>query len=552
MLSGRRLLVVLDNARDASQVRPLLPGASTCLVLVTSRSQLPGLVATDGAQPITLDLLTPDEARQLLANRLGADRIAAEPQAVDDIIIRCVQLPLALSIVAARAATHPQLPLHTLAVELRDAHNRLNALAGDDPATDMRAVFSWSYHTLTDGAARLFRLLGLHPGHDIGVSTAASLVALPTYRVRPLLAQLARANLLVEHTSGRYALHDLLRLYAIEHAHTTDSDQQRRAAIHRVLDHYLHTAYAAHRLVSPARDPIALVPPIPGVTLDEATEQEQALAWFIAERPNLFAAIEHAAVQGFDIHTWQIACAFTTFLDRRGDLPGWVTVQNAALAAAQRLSDPLAQARIHRLLALVSTRMESFDDAEIHLRRALDLYNQVGHDVGQVRTHAAMGQLCERRGRYADALHHSLTALNLARATGHRAGQAESLNAVGWYHTLLGDFRQAIAYCQQALTMNEVLGNQIGQAAAWDSLGYAEHHLGRHDRAIACYQRAVDLYRRCGDRYYEADTLVHLGDTIAVADNPDGARDAWQRALVILDDLHHPDATQLRAKLASL
>src|SRR5262249_50846523 len=206
-IAGKRMLVVLDNARDTAQVRPLLPGTPTCLVLVTSRNQLTGLIAADGAHPITLDLLTDDEARQLLAQRLGAEQVAAEPATVGELITRCARLPLALALVAARAALSPHAGLPLLAEQLRDSEHRWQMLASDDPTTDVQTVFSWSYQALTPDAARLFRLLGLHPGPDLSVAAAASLAGLPTSAMRSVLTELIQASLLVEHTPGRYTLH---------------------------------------------------------------------------------------------------------------------------------------------------------------------------------------------------------------------------------------------------------------------------------------------------------------------------------------------------------
>jgi Domain of unknown function (DUF4062)/NB-ARC domain len=350
-LAGRRMLVVLDNARDTAQVRPLLPGAPTCLVLVTSRNQLSGLVAADGAHPIILKLLTPDEAQDLLTRRLGPDRTAAEPEAVEQIITACARLPLALAIVAAQAATHPHLPLATLASELCTDADRLGPLTTDDPATDVRAVFSWSYHALIPEAARLFRLLGLHPGPDISTPTAASLAALPTSRVRLLLAELARANLIVEPIPGRYGFHDLLRAYAADLAHTVDTDQQRHNATHRILDHYLHTAYTAERLLNPARDPITLSSPQTGVAPEQLVDHRQALDWFTTERPVLLATVDHAATTGWDTHAGQLTWTLTTFLGRRGHWHDQVVAGRAAVAAAQRLADPPAQARAYRTVA---------------------------------------------------------------------------------------------------------------------------------------------------------------------------------------------------------
>ncbi|HEU4425402.1 MAG TPA: BTAD domain-containing putative transcriptional regulator, partial [Pilimelia sp.] len=251
LLADRRVLILLDNARDAQQVRPLLPGAPGCLVLITSRNQLTSLVAAEGAHPVPLDLLTASAARQLLSRRLGASRTAAEPEAVDEIIERCAGLPLALAVVAGRAATQPRLPLAALAGELRDAQSRLDALHGGDHAADVRTVFSWSYRTLGARAARLFRLLGLHPGPEVGIPAAARLAGLPADDVRPLLAELTRAHLVVEHAAGRFTCHDLLRAYAAELARLVDPDRERRAALHRIIDHYLGADPRRDRAVAP-------------------------------------------------------------------------------------------------------------------------------------------------------------------------------------------------------------------------------------------------------------------------------------------------------------
>jgi tetratricopeptide (TPR) repeat protein len=552
LLVGRRVLIVADNARDTAQVRPLLPGAPGCLVLVTSRNQLTSLVAAHAAHPLTLDLLTPDEARQLLAGRLGADRTAAEPQAVDEILAACARLPLALALVAAHAALRPDTPLRTLAEQLRDTRHRWHMLAGDDPATDIQAVFSWSYHSLTPAAARLFRLLGLHPGPDIAAPAAASLTAGPVDEARSLLDGLARASLLTEHSPGRYTLHDLLRAYATQLANTTDTDQQRHAAIHRVLDHYLHTAYTADRLLDPARDMLALTPPQPAVTPEHPADRAQALAWFTAERPVLVAAVDHAAATGFDTHTWQLAWALWDFLDRRGHWHDWAATGGAAVAAAGRLGDPTAQVRAHRILARAYSQLGRLDDAHTQLTQALDLAARAGDLVGQARVRSNLGALRARQGHYDEAIKHVQRSLDISRATGDGKGQAWALNAIGWYHALLGDSELALTMCQQALALHEEMGDRDGQAATLDSLGYAHHHLGHDTQAITCYQQALVLHRDLGDRYYEAVILTHLGDTHHTTGNDQSARDAWQHALTILDDLDHPDADTIRTKLNAL
>jgi DNA-binding SARP family transcriptional activator/tetratricopeptide (TPR) repeat protein len=550
MLTGKRMLMVLDNARDADQIRPLLPGAPGCLVVVTSRNHLPSLVSIEGAHPLTLDLLPVGEARQLLTRRLSTDRVAAEPRAVDDIITSCARLPLALAIVAARAATQPGRSLEALADELREERGRLDAFAGGEVIIDVRAVFSWSYRTLSPAAARLFRLLALHPGPDVAAPAAASLTGFPIERTWPLPNELILANVINEPSTGRYACHDLLRAYATELAHALEPVAQRHAAVHRVLDHYLHTAYAADRLLYPNRDPIDLTPPIPGVSPECVISPRQALAWFTAEHQVLLGAVEHAAAEDrFDAHVTRLAWALKTFLDRQGHWHDWATTQTAALNAAQRLDDRQGQARTCLDLAQVCTRLGRHDDAQAHLRRALDLFAELGDDAGQAHTHRAFGWTLGLQGRHHEALNHGREALRLFRSTGHRTGQAAALNAIGWYRIQLGDHRRALTYCQRALELFRVAGHVAGQAGTLDSLGYAHHHLGDHSKAIACYQLAIDLYRELGDRYHEADTLTHLGDSHDAAGRRGDAVRTWRRALAILEELDHVDADQVRAKL---
>jgi tetratricopeptide (TPR) repeat protein len=552
-LAGKRMLVVLDNARDTGQVRPLLPGAPTCLVLVTSRNRLTSLVAAEGAHPLTLDLLTDDEARELLTRRLGPDRVAAEPQAVEQIISACVRLPLALAIAAARAA-QTRFPLTVLAAELADAQGRLGVLDAGDAATQVRAVFSWSYTTLSPPAARLFRLLGLHPGPDLSAAAAASLAGLPPAETGRLLAELTRASLTTEHTPGRYSFHDLLGAYAVELCHITDPDHERRTATVRLLDHYAHTAHTAARLLFPARDPILLplAPPAPGTIPEQPVGDREAMGWLDAERPVLLAALRLAATTGSDTHTWQLAWALDTFLYRRGYWQDLAGAWQAALAAADHLTHPTATGYAHRNLAQAGILLGRYGEAHTHLRRALDLTTRAEDRVGQARTHLALAYLWVRQDRPDQALDHAQQALTLFQATGHRRGQAGALNNVGWCHALFGDHTQALTCCQQALTLFQQTGDRYGQANTWDSLGYAHHHLHQHTQAANCYQHALTLFRDLGDRYQETVILTHLGDTHHAAGNPQAARDAWQRALSILEELEHSDAEQVRGKLAGL
>ena len=549
LLAGKRVLVVLDNARDPGQVRPLLPGSPGCLVIVTSRSDLAGLVAAEGAYPLSLDLLPPAEAGDLLARRLGQARVAAEPHAVAEIIERCARLPLALSIAAARAAARPGFPLAAIAGQLRGATATLDPFGSTDRATDARAVFSWSCQTLSDHAATLFRLLGLHPGPDITTPAAASLAGLPSDQTRQLLTEFTHANLLLEHTPGRYSLHDLLRAYAAELAQSHDDEQQRHAALRRVLDHYLHTAHAAAAVLDPHRDLIAIAPAPSEVITPRLTGTKAALTWFTAEHRTLLAANALALRLGFDTHTWQLAWAMDDFLARGCHWPDRHAVHRNALRAAERTAHKDALGWAHRGLGVANARLGHLDDARRHYERALHLFGEIGDHAGQSRTHFDLAILLEAGGNYADSLRHVQHAHGHYQAAGQRVGQARVLNGIGWLHAKLGDYRQALSQCQQALAMLQELGDTVGAAYTMDSVAYIHRHLGDRHQAITCYQQTRDLYREVGESEGEAEALTHLGDIHHDNGDVDAAHDAWRQALDILSRLGHPDAEQVRAKL---
>ena len=548
LLAGRRVLVLLDNAADEDQVRPLLPGSPGCLVIVTSRNQMPGLIVTEGAQPVIVDLLSAQEARQLLSRRIGESRVLAETQAADDIIALCARLPLALMLVAARAATYPGFRLAALAAELRDAGGSLDAFDSADQVTNARAVFSWSYQQLSVPGRSLFRLLGLHFGPDISTPAAASLAGLPEGRVRPLLAELARAHLVTERIPGRFAFHDLLRAYSAEMAHTHDSEGYRLAARRRVLDHYLHTAGRADELLNRPRDrPFTLADSAPEVTRENPPDQKQALAWFESEYAVLLTLLRQTT--GFDAHIWQLAWILVSYLEYQGHWRDWRDTQLAALDASRRLSDRLGQAHSHRLLGTVSIQLDDHDSARTHLQHALDLFGELGDNVGQAVAHRNLAVLLDRQGRYREAIPHEEQALALFQAAGHDTGAGMALNGLGWFHAHLGDYRKALICCQQAAELQREIGDHFGEAATYDSLGYAYRHLGQRTEAIACYEKAADLSSELGDRYNEADALSALGDAHQAFGDSKAARIAWQRALTIFEQLGHPRAVNVRARL---
>ncbi|WP_069886245.1 AfsR/SARP family transcriptional regulator [Streptomyces luteocolor] len=548
LLADRRVLVLLDNARDSAQVRPLLPGSPGSLVIVTSRSRLQGLIAADGAQSLTLGPLSDAEARDVLSQRIGARRLAAEPAAAEAIIALCGRLPLALAIVAARATAGPVLPLASIAAELREGHGSLDAFSGDE--ADVRAVFSWSHRALTPVAARLFRLLALHPGPDASRSAATSLAGLTSGEARTALASLVRAHLLIEHAPGRYTSHDLLRAYADELRHEEESEQGCREALGRLLDHALRTAQTAVDLLFPHRVEREAPPSRhAGSAPEHLIGRDSAAAWLTVELPGLLSLVERAATAGFATHAWQLALALELFLDRRGLREEQIAVQRAALAAAERRDDRLGQAHIHRTLGFALHRVSADAEAESHLGRALDLFTALGHRDGQARTLRSLAFLANSRVCHQDALDHYAQALAHYRATDNVSRQACVLNEIGWTHILRGGHQEALTQCTTAVALHQTTGDINGEAAAWDSLGYAHHHLRQYTHALSCYRQALVLFREIGDRTLEADTLGHIGDTLHEQGNHASAHASWGQAAAILAELGHPDTGQLLKKL---
>ncbi|MER6526364.1 tetratricopeptide repeat protein [Streptomyces sp. NPDC001508] len=553
LLAGRRVLILLDNARDAEQVRPLLPASPGCLVVVTSRDRLLGLVTAEAARPLVLDRLPAAEARESLTRRLGADRVLADPAAVDEIVTRCAGLPLALAVVATRAAAHPHFALAAIADELRTTQGSLDAFTDADPAGDVRAVLSWSYRALSPDAARLLGLLSLHPGPDITLPGAAAVADDDPAAVRCLIAELTRAHLLTEHAPGRYACHDLLRTYAAECAKEHRSAGEREAAVRRLLDHYLHTAHAAGGVYSPfwRLDPLPAA--APGARPEFFADDARALRWYKAEAQVLSAVAERAVARGDHAHVWGLAWALERFMDRQGHWHDGAALQRLGLDAAVRDGHRPAQAHLHRGLARASARLERYDDARTHIRHSLDLFAELGDRLGLAHAHRSHGWLLDRLGDHDGALDAAGRALALYRALGDRAAETSALHALGWTHVGRGEHRRAAAYFEKALSgLAGLDGTRYAEAGAWDSLGVARHHLGEHRRAVAAYQCALGLYREVGDLFSEAGTLRHLGDTYLAIGDPGAARTVWERALRLLTGTDPTAAEEIRTRLLAL
>ncbi|MFE0677796.1 BTAD domain-containing putative transcriptional regulator [Streptomyces sp. NPDC058867] len=553
LLADRRVLIVLDNARDTEQVRPLLPGSSGCLVIVTSRSRLTSLVARHGARPFALGLLSEGEARELLVRRLGGARVAAEPEAVAAISGRCAGLPLALAIVAARAALHPGFRLADIAQELRAGQGGLDAFArGQDIGSDARAVFSWSYQALSPGAAALFRRLAVHPGPDISAVVAAALAGVDRRRVRGLLAELCGASLLIQHAPGRYVFHDLLRAYAHELVTHEDGAAEREAVALRMYDHYLHTAHHASAVLAPFRETITLAEGTTDCEPLRFNDSKQAMEWLRSERLVLRSVVEHATAHGRHDHAWRTAYALDLHFDRLGYWHDLMEISGAALRASRALGDPVGQAHALRSLGFGHTRFNHEEEALRHLGRALELFRREGDAFGEARTRRALAYQANRSKRHDTSLDHYAHAGALYRSLGHRSGEAGVMNEIGWTYILLGDHQQALEHCEKAVSLQQEAGDLNGEASAQDSVGYAHHHLGAYGAAVARFERAVELYRQLGSSYLEADTLRHLAESQHAAGATEAAREAWEAALVLLESGGHAEADEVRRDLDGL
>lgn len=541
VLSDRRVLLVLDNARDAGHVRPLLPGSGTCLVLVTSRNRLAGLTAIEGAVPVHLDPFDGTEARDLLDRHLGLATTSADPEAAGRIVELCAALPLALSIAATRASVAPGLPLPVLAAELAGMGGRLDAFeVGDDTAADLRGVFSWSTAGLDPGAARMFRLLAVHPGPDVSGAAAAGLAGATPAAASAALDVLTRANLLTRTAPDRFALHDLLRAHAAEEALGRQED--RDAALRRLCDHYLRTSHAAALRLLPDREPLPLPPPAAGSAPRDFDDAVAATAWFKAEHHVLAEVVRLAARHRLHVHAGLIAWNLDLYFGRFGCWEEWIGTQEVALSSAREAGDLAAQARALRSLGAVKSQCGLDGEADRHLLAALDLCRRTGDLTSQAYVHVKFAFLADQRGRPAVALGHAQEALRLYRGAGHRRGIASALGMLARYHTDTGSHERALEHCRQALDRFAELGGAAGASAAWawESAGYAHQRLGRYGEATVCYGRAADLFRAAEDHRRQALMLEHLADTHRAAGDPQAADTAWERARRILEGFGPP------------
>ncbi|MGH3737787.1 MAG: BTAD domain-containing putative transcriptional regulator [Micromonosporaceae bacterium] len=551
-LASRRVLLLLDNARGAEQVRPLLPGSSS-LVLVTSRNQLRGLAARDGAHRVTLDHLTEQESIDLLAHVIGVERAAAESAAVTELARLCDYLPLPLAIAAERATRQPASPLHELAEELRDERDRLDALdTGEDPATDLRAVFSWSYRALTPEVARMLRLLAIAPGTDITAEAAAALAGATPVRGRRLLDALADTHQLHQRRPGRYELHDLLRAYAAELSEQTDSGDERAAARRRVLDWYMHAGWKGRDLLHPSISAPEPSDPVEGVVPPTIADDRQALQWFDAERFNLKHAVQSAYDEGFDELCWRLAHVQWVYLDGCQAWDDIDVVQGLGLAATRRLGDRRNEAETLTDIGNSCRGRGDLARAMEYQHAALAIFRELGDELGIATALSNLGAEARALGRYDESLGYLHECLAIDRTMDEPGNLAVSLHQLGRTYSDMGRAEAAIEAASEALDLVSKLQHRRGEARVRDTLSQAYEQSGDLAAAVEHLRKAEVLYADLGDHWSRADCLAKLGRVLRRAEDLTGARAAFGEAIGILERMGVSGADELRAELASL
>jgi DNA-binding SARP family transcriptional activator len=552
-LAGRRILVVLDDARDAAQVRPLVPGSVFCGVLITSRNLLPDLA---GGRLVDLDVLDEDEARALLAEIVGADRLDAEPDATAQVLAACAGLPLAIRIAGVRLAARTGWSIQALAGRLADERRRIDEFKAGDLA--VRACFQVSFDGLSatgpgrPDPARAFRLLGLWHGPSISLPAVSALLAEPEDHVADSLEMLVDAHLLQSLAPDRYRFHDLLRVYAAEKAEAGETQQDRDEAVLRVLTWYLHTAEAAGRVISPqhARVPLGddhlLRPALAFASL------EQALDWCETERADLVAAARQAAANGLHEIAWKLPAAAMSFFYRRSHWADWVATHSGGLDSARILGDRLAEAWMLNNLGM-AFGLQRKEQAIGCFEEALAIYREIGDQQGHARAANNVAQACLRLSRFPEALQAARRSLAVQQQAGDRYGEGIALGNLGDACRELGRFDEAIDRLEQALVIFRELGDQHSEADSLSDLGDVYLATGRLGEALSCLHASLAIWRANGERHGQAATLSRLGLAHKRAGRPQEARELLSEAHFILAELgDHGQAAEVNAGLAEL
>jgi DNA-binding SARP family transcriptional activator/Tfp pilus assembly protein PilF len=551
-LASRRMLVVLDNARDAAQVRPLLPGAASSAVLVTTRSRMPDLAST---RLVDLNVLDDDEALTLFIKAVGDDRAAAEPEATAELLDACAGLPLAIRICAARLATRSGWSIQAMASRLRDEHHRLDELRAGDLA--VRASFQVSFASLLTTAgpddiapADAFRLLGLWQGPSISAAAAAALFGRPEYLAANALETLVDVHLLESTGPDRYKFHDLLRVYSSERAVADLSGPEREAAVGRLLGWYLRTADAAAQVILPHRYQVPLEAGLAGQPALSFTATDDALAWYDSERVNVVAATRQAAAAGLHDIAWRLPAPLISMFNRRGNWADCIATHRVALDSARQAGNRQGEAWVLNNLgqALGFTHMSEGIDL---LERSLAIRREIGDRLGEAQAANNLSDAYVVLGRTDEGLDLLRRALDLNREVGYRYGEGLVLNNLGEAFLDLDRPDEAIDHLLQARSVFAEIEFQHGVGYSLHNLGRAQLSLGRDAAALDCLQQALVIHTKAGDRHRQAFTLRYLG----LAQNHNGlaaeASESWRQAAAIFDDLgDSAQAAEIRAKLS--
>jgi tetratricopeptide (TPR) repeat protein len=513
-VAERRMLIVLDNAATVEQIRPLLPGASQCLIVVTSRSRMSGLVARDGAHRVNVETLSGAESVELLRRVLAAYRTDDDEADLAELARLCAHLPLALRIAAERAALRPRMPLSELIADLRDESGLWEALSAEDAgeADAVRTVFAWSYRSLAPQAARMFRLLGLHPGPEFGPQAAAALAAITPVQARRLLDTLAGTHLLEECGHDRYQFHDLLRAYAVDQVQQEESEGERWAAQDRVLGWYLHSAAAAAQTGSGAYTlPVIPEPLVDGVTVPTFGDYKAAIAWYETERDNLVSAARAASSVGMHRVAWQIPAVLTMIIADRDSADTWLPAQYLALDAAHQAGDRYGEAITLDNLGIAHRHLFNLTQSTEYFSAALTAFQDIGDRFGQARAANGLGVVHLFAHRIDDALACFERALEVARELGRHAFVGFFTRNVGWALLERGDVEQAEPLLRQAAAALREAGEHLEVAEALTLLASALRRSGRPVQARDAVEQALAIASELDSTLFEALGLLELG-----------------------------------------
>lgn len=551
-ISKTRTLVILDNAANSDQVRPLVPAGEGSAALVTSRQRLTGLVAEVGALPISVGMLRPDESLELISSRLSLGTGTAESDAasMQPLVDICSGLPLALAIVASRAQFEPEVVADHATTDPRSARG-MSIVSTADRAMSFDALLLGSMAALSDAARTCLVSIGLGATSELSLAEIASLCGCDRTDARARVEELVDASL-IQTVGARFVLHDLIWAFVVDRARSCIASDEAEMRRKRLLEYLIHGTVAATATFAPYWKRPDLSAPADGVVVEEFTDSGEAREWMGSVLNGSLAAISHGVSWGLARETAWLADGISAYLDIQGRWEDLAMAATAALRAGDSLNDPQIQALAYRRLAIAQGRTGELGLAAQSLRRVLGFYSDNGDQEGEGYAHRLLGNILNELGEQEAALDHRRQALRLFETLGDEAAQTRALNAVGWSHAQLGDFMVALDYCTRSAEMADLLKHSRSVAAAWDSIGFIKHAMRDLEGAAEAYERALVAWRDTGERYYEAETLVRLGELRVDSGDQRGAVDALRSALVFYEELGLSQADGVRTRLSDL